>query len=74
LTISEDGITARAFRLGPDLRGGQRPQAVVPAHAWQTAETLGAWTLVSCAVAPGFAFEGFELAPPDWFPGPKRPA
>lgn len=74
LSISEDGIAARAFRLGPDLRGGQRPQAIVPAHAWQTAETLGAWTLVSCAVAPGFEFEGFELAPPDWFPGAKGPA
>lgn len=69
LSISEDGVTARALRLGPDLRAGQRPQGVVPAHAWQAAETLGAWTLVSCTVAPGFQFEGFELAPPDWFPG-----
>lgn len=69
LSISEDGVTARALRLGPDLRAGQRPQGVVPAHAWQAAETLGAWTLVSCTVAPGFRFEGFELAPPDWFPG-----
>lgn len=68
LTISEDGARARAVRLGPDLRAGQRPQAIVPAHAWQTAETLGAWTLVSCVVAPGFEFSGFEMAPPDWFP------
>jgi predicted cupin superfamily sugar epimerase len=57
-----------AVRLGPDLRAGQRPQAIVPANAWQTAETLGAWTLVSCVVAPGFSFDGFELAPPDWRP------
>jgi predicted cupin superfamily sugar epimerase len=69
LSISEDGRSARAVRLGPDLRAGQRPQAIVPALAWQAAETLGAWTLVSCTVAPGFQFEGFELAPPDWFPG-----
>jgi len=69
LSISEDGRAARAVRLGPDLRGGQRPQAIVPAGAWQAAETLGAWTLVSCVVAPGFAFEGFEMAPPDWAPG-----
>lgn len=70
LTISPDGAlaTTHAVRLGPDLRRGQRPQAIVPAHAWQTAETLGAWTLVSCVVAPGFEFSGFELAPPDWRP------
>lgn len=70
LTVSEDGVSARASRLGPDLRAGQRPQAVVPAHAWQTAESLGAWTLVSCMVAPGFEFSGFEMAPADWRPGP----
>lgn len=69
LSISEDGATARSVRLGPDLRAGQRPQAVVPAGAWQTAESLGAFTLVSCTVAPGFVFETFELAAPDWFPG-----
>jgi predicted cupin superfamily sugar epimerase len=47
--------------LGSDLLGNERPQAVVPAHAWQTAETLGAWTLVGCTVAPGFEFAGFQL-------------
>jgi uncharacterized protein len=69
LSISDDGETARAIRLGPDLRAGQRPQAVVPPNAWQAAESLGAWTLVSCVVAPGFLFERFELADGDWFPG-----
>ncbi|WP_085338993.1 cupin domain-containing protein [Aquidulcibacter paucihalophilus] len=69
LSISEDGRKAYAHRLGPDLRAGQKPQAVVPAGAWQAAESLGAWTLVSCVVAPGFLFERFELAHPDWFPG-----
>jgi predicted cupin superfamily sugar epimerase len=54
---------ARAVALGPDLRSGQRPQAVVPAGAWQSARTLGAWTLVGCTVAPPFAFEAFDLAP-----------
>ena len=44
------------------------PQAVVPAGAWQSARSLGDWTLVGCAVAPGFEFSGFELAPPDWTP------
>jgi predicted cupin superfamily sugar epimerase len=55
--------------LGPDLATGARPQAVVPVHAWQAARSLGDWTLVSCTVAPGFEFSGFELAPPGWAPG-----
>ncbi len=63
-----DGEGAAALTLGPDLRAGQRLHAVIPAGHWQAAESLGAWTLVSCAVAPGFRFEGFELAPPDWRP------
>jgi hypothetical protein len=71
LSISENGIDAHAIHLGPDLRAGQRPLAVVPAHAWQAAESLGAWTLVSCVVAPGFDFAGFTLAPPDWRPRSK---
>ncbi|PWE16341.1 cupin [Marinicauda salina] len=70
LTISEDGETARSLRLGPGLRRDERPQGVVPPGAWQAAESLGAWTLVSCVVAPGFEFSGFELAPDDWRPGP----
>jgi uncharacterized protein len=69
LSVSEDGKSARALHLGPDLRAGQRPQAIVPANAWQTSESLGAWTLVSCVVAPGFMFEHFEMADPGWFPG-----
>lgn len=73
LTVSSDGVTATAMHLGPDLRAGQRPQGVVPVHAWQAAESLGAWTLVSCVVAPGFEFSGFELAPPHWRPGPDGP-
>ena len=54
--------------LGPDLAAGQRPQMIVPPHAWQSAHSTGDWTLVSCTVAPGFEFDGFELAPPGWEP------
>jgi predicted cupin superfamily sugar epimerase len=64
---SADGATMRTI-LGPDLAAGERPQAVVPAHDWQAAVSLGDWTLVGCTVAPGFEFAGFELAPPDWTP------
>jgi len=67
-TSPPNGIGATPHKLGADLRAGQRPQLVVPAHHWQTAESLGAWTLVSCTVAPGFQFEGFELAPEHWRP------
>jgi predicted cupin superfamily sugar epimerase len=42
---------------------------VVPAHAWQAARPLGAWTLVGCTVAPAFEFAGFEMAPEGWSPG-----
>ena len=62
-------ITLERITLGPDLLAGERPQAVVPAGAWQAAESLGDWTLVGCTVAPGFEFTGFELAPPGWEPG-----
>jgi uncharacterized protein len=54
--------------LGADLAAGERPQAVVPAHAWQAAQSLGEWTLVGCTVAPGFEFSGFAIAPADWSP------
>ena len=73
LTVSPDGHDATALRLGPELTAGQRPQAVVPAGHWQTAESLGAWTLCGCTVAPGFKFASFEMAPPDWFPKPRAP-
>ena len=56
-----DGDARRTVRLGTDLAAGERPQAVVPKGAWQTAATLGAWTLASCVVAPAFTFDGFEL-------------
>ena len=55
---------AEAMVLGPNLEKGERPQGVVPANWWQSAETTGDWTLVGCTVSPGFRFEGFELAPP----------
>jgi predicted cupin superfamily sugar epimerase len=58
----------KSVTLGSDLARGERPQAVVPAGAWQDAVSTGDWTLVGCTVAPGFDFAGFELAAPDWSP------
>jgi uncharacterized protein len=68
LGIAADGKPASYAVLGPVLADGARPQAVVPANAWQAAESLGDWTLVGCTVAPGFEFKTFELAPPGWLP------
>ena len=67
LSIAEAGSIQRVA-LGADLAAGERPQAIVPAHAWQAAESLGDWTLCGCTVAPGFDFKSFELAPPGWKP------
>jgi uncharacterized protein len=55
-------------RLGADLAGGERPQGIVLAGVWQSAKSLGAWTLVGCTVAPGFEFAHFELAGPGEIP------
>ncbi len=54
--------------LGSDLANGQRPQGIVPHGYWQCAQSLGAWSLVGCTVSPGFTFDGFQLAPPNWEP------
>ncbi len=70
LRIAESGGAPLSHRLGADLADGQSPQAVVPPGAWQSAESLGDWTLVGCTVAPAFEFAGFELAPAGWAPEP----
>jgi len=67
LVIKRDEIS-HEHRLGPNLLQGEHPQVLVPAKAWQTAESLGAWTLAGCTVAPGFDFAGFELAPDGFEP------
>lgn len=69
LQISGDPGPAQTHVLGLDLENGQRPQVIVPKDAWQTAVSLGDWTLVGCVVAPAFDFDGFEMAPPGWQPG-----
>jgi predicted cupin superfamily sugar epimerase len=71
MVAADPGGPVQFITLGPDLAAGERPQAVVPAHAWQAAHSLGDWTLVGCTVAPGFEFKGFELAPQGWAPGAK---
>ena len=55
-------VAEETIRIGADLMQGERPQGIVPAHAWQAARSLGPWTLVGCTVSPAFRFEGFEMA------------
>ena len=69
LWIFEDGRDLITPVLGPGLVIGEQPQITVPAGAWQSAESRGAWTLASCTVGPAFEFDGFELAPEGWAPG-----
>lgn len=71
LSTSPDGHHAQARYLGPDLAMRQSPQLLVPNGHWQTATSLGHWTLVSCVVTPAFRFEGFEMAPAHWRPTPR---
>ena len=56
------------YLLGPNLDEAQAPQVVVPPNTWQSAQSLGDYTLVGCTVAPGFDFAHFELAPDDFQP------
>jgi predicted cupin superfamily sugar epimerase len=69
LEISQATGQVERVTLGSNLAAGERPQAVVPAHAWQAAQTRGDWTLAGCTVSLGFEFSGFELAPKGWSPG-----
>ncbi len=69
LHVSSDGWDHTDHRLGPALAAGETLQTLVPRDAWQAATALGAWTLVTCIVAPTFDFAGFTLAPHGWTPG-----
>jgi thiosulfate/3-mercaptopyruvate sulfurtransferase len=68
LSVSFDRETYLPAVLGHELAAGQEPQFAVPAGAWQSARSLGGWTLAGCTVSPAFEFSGFELADP----GPPR--
>lgn len=68
LALSPEGRGVTRHQLSPDMSAGGRPQIVIPAGVWQSATSLGDWTLVGCTVSPGFEFSGFEMAPADWQP------
>ena len=45
LEIAAASEPRERIMLGNDLAAGERPQGIVPAHAWQAARSLGDWTL-----------------------------
>lgn len=63
VTLDRTGSLERRL-LGADILAGQRPQLVVPAGVWQGLRLIpgGTYALLGTTVAPGFAFEAFELA------------
>jgi uncharacterized protein len=64
-----DGEGVRDVLLGGDILNGERPQGFVEKWEWQSAVSLGDWTLVGCTVAPGFEYDGFVMAEKGWSPG-----
>ena len=67
LSYSDERST-KEITLGPDLNNNEKLQAVIPKSIWQKAKSNGAWSLVSCVVAPAFSFDGFEMAQKGWEP------
>ena len=63
-----DEQASKEITLGSDLKNNEKLQAVIPKSVWQKAKSKGAWSLVSCVVAPAFSFDGFEMAKKGWEP------
>ncbi len=70
LSQSSDGMNATAFCLDRSTTGDA---ISVHPDVWQTAESLGAWSLMACIFAPALAqcdlIEKIRLAPDNWYPG-----
>ena len=52
--------TLTRVQLDTSARGGQANQ-VVQAGIWQSARSLGEYSLMDCSVSPGFVWMGFQL-------------
>jgi predicted cupin superfamily sugar epimerase len=60
IVASPDFARVHNHRLEHVGHGGG-PVQVVPAHWWQAARSLGAYSLVGCTVAPGFEYDDFAF-------------
>ena len=67
LSLADQGEVTSVW-LGADIAAGGQPQLIVQPRQWQSAQAVEGWALVTCLVVPGFEFNGFELAPPNWEP------
>ena len=63
-TTHDDEAPVSKVIIGPDAY----LRFIVPEDIWQSARTLGAWSLVSATVLPEFRFEGFEMVNDGWSP------
>lgn len=62
IVTAHDFAAVASHRVGPiDAESATEPMRVVPAGWWQAARTMGAYTLVSCCVGPGFVFDDFVM-------------
>lgn len=61
-TLTEDGVY-KALKVGMNLEKGEQPQVLVPKGLifGSTVTDPNSYSLVSCAVAPGFDFQDFKL-------------
>lgn len=61
--ISTEGIYSK-YIVGTDILNNQHPQYTVPAGYWfgATVDDPKSYSLVGCAVSPGFDFQDFTLA------------
>ncbi|MBL9200284.1 MAG: cupin domain-containing protein [Opitutaceae bacterium] len=64
LLLLHPGGRSEIVIIGPDVLGGQRPQACVPRGVWMGARPLarerGAFALISNTLAPGFDYADYE--------------
>ena len=63
IVLIQDGHVT-TIMLGNDIEKGELLQAMIPANTWFAARIKNAdgFSLVSCAVSPGFDFADFDLA------------
>lgn len=67
LSMSNDGESVERHLVGFDH--GESVTVAVGAGSWQSARSLGEWSLVTVTVIPAFRWEGLELGPDGWRPG-----
>ena len=60
-SFDADSAQLDRLRLGPYSPETESTR-VIPAGIWQAARPLGAYTLVTCTVGPGFEFSDFSMA------------